>query len=124
MPNSLRIITYNIHRCIGGDRRVSPERISEVICAYQPDIVALQEVDYGGFRPALYDQAAIIAARMNFQEVWIERERCGNVIISRFPMKLVKAGGLHRPRRWHALARRCVLWVEVSAFGTRTQPML
>jgi endonuclease/exonuclease/phosphatase family metal-dependent hydrolase len=121
MPNSLRIITYNIHRCIGGDRRVSPERISEVICAYQPDIVALQEVDYGGFRPALYDQAAIIAARMNFQEVWIERERCGNAIISRFPMKLVKAGGLHRPRRWHTLARRGALWVEVSAFGTRIQ---
>jgi len=121
MPSSLSIITYNIHRCIGGDRKISPGRISDVICAHQPDIVALQEVDYGGFRPALYDQTAIIAEKLNFRDVWIEKERCGNAIISRFPMKLVKAGGLHRTRRWHTLARRGALWVEVSAFGTDIQ---
>ena len=121
MPNSLRIITYNIHRCIGGDHKVSPERISDVIAAYQPDVVALQEVDCGQVRPASYDQAAIIAERLNFQTVWIERERCGNTILSRYPMKRVKAGGLHKPRRWHTLARRGALWVEVEAFGNRIQ---
>jgi endonuclease/exonuclease/phosphatase family metal-dependent hydrolase len=121
MPNRLRIITYNIHRCIGGDRRISPERISEVLSVHQPDIVALQEVDFGQARPTLYDQAAIIAEKLNFQTVWIERERCGNAILSRYPMKMVKAGGLHRPRRWHTLARRGALWVEVEAFGTRFQ---
>ncbi|NVN90056.1 MAG: endonuclease/exonuclease/phosphatase family protein [Desulfuromonadales bacterium] len=121
MPNRLRIITYNIHRCIGGDRKISPERISEVISAHQPDIVALQEVDYGQVRPALHDQAAIIAQSLNFPEVWIEKERCGNTILSRYPMKMVKAGGLHRPRRWHTLARRGALWVEVEAFSVRIQ---
>ncbi len=121
MPNRLRIITYNIHRCIGGDRKTSPERISDVISVHQPDVVALQEVDYGQVRPALYDQAAIIADCLNFQEVWIERERCGNAILSRYPMKMVKAGGLHRLRRWHTLARRGALWVEIEAFGTRIQ---
>jgi len=121
MPNCLHIVTYNIHRCIGGDRKVSPERISEVIAAYQPDIVALQEVDFGQARPAVHDQAAIIAEKLNFQPVWIERERCGNAILSRFPMKMVKAGGLHRPRKWHTLARRGALWVEVEAFGARIQ---
>lgn len=121
MPNKLRIITYNIHRCIGGDRKISTERISQVIAAHQPDIVALQEVDSGQERPAVYDQAAIIAKSLNFQELWIERERCGNAILSRFPMKIVKAGGLHKPRRWHSLARRGVLWVEVEIFGTRIQ---
>ena len=121
MPNRLRIITYNIHRCIGGDRKISPERISEIIAGLQPDIVALQEVDSGQVRPVVYDQAAIIAGRLNFQQVWIERERCGNTLLSRYPMKLVKAGGLHRPRRWHTLARRGALWVEVEAFGIRIQ---
>jgi endonuclease/exonuclease/phosphatase family metal-dependent hydrolase len=121
MPNRLRIITYNIHRCIGGDRKISPERISEVISVHQPDVVALQEVDYGQVRPTLHDQAAIIAERLNCQAVWIERERCGNVILSRYPMKLIKAGGLHMPRRWHTLARRGALWVEIEAFGTRIQ---
>ena len=36
-------------------------------------------------------------------------------------MKMVKAGGLHRPRRWHTLARRGALWVEIEAFGARIQ---
>jgi endonuclease/exonuclease/phosphatase family metal-dependent hydrolase len=121
MPNNLRIITYNIHRCIGGDRKISPERISDVIAVHQPDVVALQEVDYGQVRPALYDQAAIIAERLNFQAVWIERERCGNAVLSRYQMKMVKAGGLHRPRRWHTLARRGALWVEIEVFGARIQ---
>jgi endonuclease/exonuclease/phosphatase family metal-dependent hydrolase len=121
MPNHLRIITYNVHRCIGRDRKESPERISRVISAHQPDIVALQEVDYGQVRPTLHDQAAIIAERLNFQEVWIERERCGNTILSRYPMRMVKAGGLHKHRRWHSLARRGALWVEIEAFGTRIQ---
>jgi endonuclease/exonuclease/phosphatase family metal-dependent hydrolase len=83
--------------------------------------VALQEVDCGQVRPALNDQAALIAERLNFPEVWIERERCGNAIISRYPMERVKAGGLHRARRWHTLARRGVLWVEVEAFGSQIQ---
>ncbi len=119
--NSLRIITYNIHRCIGGDHKLAPERISDVIAAHQPDIVALQEVDCGQSRPTSYDQAAIIAERLDFETMWIERERCGNAILSRYPMKRVKAGGLHKPRRWHSLARRGALWVEVEAFGLHIQ---
>ena len=121
MPNRLRIITYNIHRCIGGDHKISTERISAVIAVHQPDVVALQEVDSGQVRPTEYDQAAIIAGCLNFREVWIERERYGNAILSRYPMKIVKAGGLHRPRRWHTLARRGALWVEIDVFGTRIQ---
>jgi endonuclease/exonuclease/phosphatase family metal-dependent hydrolase len=121
MSNYLRIITYNIHRCVGGDRKVSPERISEAISIHQPDVVALQEVDFGQVRPARHDQAAKIAEKLNFSPVWIERERCGNAILSRFPMKMVKAGGLHKPRRWHSIARRGALWVEVEAYGTSIQ---
>ena len=121
MSNRLRIITYNIHRSIGTDRTLSPERIADVISVHQPDVVALQEVDYGQVRPTVHDQAAIIAEGLNFQPVWIERERCGNTLLSRFPMRMVKAGGLHRPRKWHTLARRGALWVEIEAFGARVQ---
>lgn len=121
MTNSLRIITYNIHRCIGGDHKLSTQRIADVIGAHQPDIVALQEVDSGQVRPALYDQASLIAKQLNFPEAWIERERCGNAVLSRYPMKRIKAGGLHKVYRWHTLARRGALWVEVEAFSTRIQ---
>ena len=43
MP-TLRVATYNIHRCRGLDGRTSPSRIAEVIRAIDPDIIALQEV--------------------------------------------------------------------------------
>ena len=40
---TLRVATYNIHRCRGLDGRTSPARIAEVIASVEPDIVALQE---------------------------------------------------------------------------------
>jgi endonuclease/exonuclease/phosphatase family metal-dependent hydrolase len=41
---TLRVATYNIHRCRGLDGRTSAGRIAEVIRAVDADIVALQEV--------------------------------------------------------------------------------
>lgn len=42
----IRVLTYNIHKGIGGiDRRYRPERIAEVIAHHDPDLVFLQEVD-------------------------------------------------------------------------------
>ncbi len=41
----LRLATYNIHSCIGGDGRYDPGRILNVIKELDVDILALQEVD-------------------------------------------------------------------------------
>jgi len=41
---SFRIATYNIHKCIGLDRRVRPMRIAQVLKQISADIIALQEV--------------------------------------------------------------------------------
>ena len=43
----LRVLSYNIHRAIGVDRRFRPERIVEIIESHDPDIALLQEVDEG-----------------------------------------------------------------------------
>lgn len=40
----LRVATYNIHRCLGRDRQIKPERIAEVLSDIDADVVALQEV--------------------------------------------------------------------------------
>jgi endonuclease/exonuclease/phosphatase family metal-dependent hydrolase len=41
-----RIITYNMHKGIGGvDRRYLPQRIITILKNYDADIVFLQEVD-------------------------------------------------------------------------------
>lgn len=42
-----RIVTYNVHRCVGNDRRLDVPRIAAVLAALNPDIVALQELDVG-----------------------------------------------------------------------------
>ena len=41
----LRVASYNIHKCVGSDRRRDPARILSVICATGADIIALQEAD-------------------------------------------------------------------------------
>ncbi|MBV9924795.1 MAG: endonuclease/exonuclease/phosphatase family protein [Acidobacteria bacterium] len=40
----LRVVTYNVHKCIGLDRRERPGRIAAVLREVDADVVALQEV--------------------------------------------------------------------------------
>jgi len=44
MASTIRLITYNVHKCRGWDRRVSPERIARVLAPLDADCIALQEV--------------------------------------------------------------------------------
>jgi endonuclease/exonuclease/phosphatase family metal-dependent hydrolase len=57
---SVKVASYNIHKCRGTDGEVRPERIIEVIAQTGADLVALQEVDRRfGQRIGLLDPAAI-----------------------------------------------------------------
>lgn len=56
----LRVATYNVHRCIGMDGRLAPERVSAVIGEIEPDVIGLQEVDTG-FHDGGPDQLAHLA---------------------------------------------------------------
>ena len=42
--NRFRVATYNIHKCVGIDRKYSPERVADVLREIDADVVALQEV--------------------------------------------------------------------------------
>lgn len=44
---AIRIMTYNVHSAIGLDGRISLRRVAEVLHRYDPDFVALQELDVG-----------------------------------------------------------------------------
>ena len=44
-PGRLRLVSYNIRKALGTDRRRNPGRICNVIAAMEPDIVVLQEAD-------------------------------------------------------------------------------
>jgi endonuclease/exonuclease/phosphatase family metal-dependent hydrolase len=45
MNLSLKVATYNIHKCVGTDRRANPARIIAVLNEVDADIIALQEAD-------------------------------------------------------------------------------
>lgn len=54
------IASYNVHKCIGVDRRFDPERIASVIGELGADLIAIQEADKRfGERSGLLDLAAL-----------------------------------------------------------------
>ncbi|MBI3929074.1 MAG: endonuclease/exonuclease/phosphatase family protein [Armatimonadetes bacterium] len=112
-------MTYNVHACRGGDGRVSPARIARVIGEFFPDVVALQELDVGRRRSAFSHQAREIAAELQYAFYFypaIEgREgHFGNAILSRLPLRLVKAGLLPRGLSAVPTEPRALLWVAVE----------
>jgi endonuclease/exonuclease/phosphatase family metal-dependent hydrolase len=121
--DSLRLLTYNVHRCLGMDGKLSPERIARVIARYAPDVVALQELDVGRARSAGVDQAHRIAQclEMDFHfhpALHLEEERYGDAILTHLPMRLVKAAVLPGPAR---LEPRGALWVAIDVGGVELQ---
>jgi endonuclease/exonuclease/phosphatase family metal-dependent hydrolase len=50
-------MTCNVHSCAGRDRKISPQRIADVIAHHESDIIALQELDIGLLRTRMIDQA-------------------------------------------------------------------
>ena len=56
----LRVASYNLHKCVGADRRFDPLRSTAVIAELGADVVALQEVDKRfGRRSGLLDMAVL-----------------------------------------------------------------
>jgi endonuclease/exonuclease/phosphatase family metal-dependent hydrolase len=125
-PRTLRVMTYNVHSCIGMDGRLSPDRVARVIAQHEPDIVALQELDVGRRRTGRADQAHLIARHMEMAyhfhpTIQLEEERYGNAILSRLPMRLVKAGKLPGLARWPVTEPRGAMWVAVEVDGLEIQ---
>lgn len=118
----LRVMTYNVHSCIGMDGKLAPERIARVIARYAPDVVALQELDVGRVRTKGMDQAHLIARylEMDFHfhpAMHIEEERYGDAILTHLPMRLVKAGALPGLTDKPLLEPRGALWVAIELGG-------
>jgi endonuclease/exonuclease/phosphatase family metal-dependent hydrolase len=90
----IRIVTYNVHRCRGLDRRVAPERIADVLREIDADIIALQEVLSIGGAGARADQARFLAEALGFHHALGENRKLrggayGNVTLSRLPLHAV-----------------------------------
>jgi endonuclease/exonuclease/phosphatase family metal-dependent hydrolase len=90
---SIRIATYNVHKCRGMDGRVRPERVAGVLRELDADILALQEVlSIEGGAPEK-NQARFLAEQLeNYSWHFGENRRLrggayGNVVLSRLPVR-------------------------------------
>ena len=124
--DGLRIMTYNVHSCVGMDGKLDAERIARVIARAKPDIVALQELDVGRMRSQGMDQAHLIARYLEMEfhfhpALHLEEERYGDAILTHLPLRLVKAGPLPGLANIPRLEPRGVLWVAVDLHGTEVQ---
>lgn len=87
-----RVLSYNIHRAIGVDRRFRPERIARIVAHHDPDIVLLQEVDVGVPRSQGLNMARDMASRLDYPyfalglNVHLRTGHYGNATLSRFPI--------------------------------------
>ncbi|MGF9563107.1 endonuclease/exonuclease/phosphatase family protein [Neorhizobium sp. JUb45] len=117
----LRILSYNVHSCIGTDKKLDPARIADVIAGLEPDIIGLQELDVGRKRSGGIDQAHAIASllKMDFHfhpALRVEEENYGDAILSAFPTRLIKADAL--PSYGEP---RGALWAEIDIGGRPLQ---
>jgi len=113
----LRVLTYNVHSCIGTDRQLDPHRIAEVIAKSRADIIALQELDVGRKRTGGIDQAQMIAALLKMKAhfhpaLHVEEERYGDAILTAHPTRLMRAGPLPSVGE-----TRGAIWLEVAVQG-------
>ena len=90
----LRVLSYNIHKCIGGvDRRYDPSRVADVISNLDPDVLLLQEVDAGVPRSNGDRQVDVLGelCGMRYRSWYPNVDvrgggQYGNAILSRYPL--------------------------------------
>lgn len=88
----LRVVTYNIHKCQGFDRRTVPERILAVMRELDADVFCLQEVVNAPAQAPLFDQACEIARAFPGYTMCFGANRAlrggtyGNLTLSRLPV--------------------------------------
>jgi endonuclease/exonuclease/phosphatase family metal-dependent hydrolase len=109
----LRVVTYNIHRCRGLDRRVRPDRIADVLREVNADVVALQEVIGAGSHDAGHAEELGAALGMGWVMAPARHLRgrlFGNVVLSRYPVRFHTQHDLS----WRTCEPRCCQRVDLQ----------
>jgi len=112
-PETFRLATYNVHRCIGMDGRQSVRRILRVLAEIDADIIALQEVSAIGF-----NQAEQIAAELGMRSVFCPTlhgdQAYGHGLLSRYPFTVNAVGLLPLVREASYKEPRGAIWVQIQ----------
>lgn len=113
---TLRVVTYNVHRCRGMDRRTRPDRVAAVLRDIEADVIALQEVVGGGSTGTSHIEE--IGAGLGMGWVMasarvLRGHQFGNAILSRFPI-------LHHTEHdlsWKTCEPRCLQRADIDVEG-------
>ncbi|MGV3662265.1 MAG: endonuclease/exonuclease/phosphatase family protein [Prosthecobacter sp.] len=123
----IRIMTYNVHGCVGCDGKLDHARIAEVIASENPDVVALQELDVSRERSGRAHQARLIADHLNMRFHFHpamrikEEEEYGDALLARWPLTLRKAAELPTVDERLAFEPRGALWASIEVSGVEVQ---
>lgn len=124
----LRTMTYNVHGCVGTDRRYDPERVLKVIREVDPTFFGLQEVRSGtGRTPEILELIAQEAPDYHvlfLKTLTDDAGDYGNALVSRYPLTAhvnvnLDGGppGARRARRRPVEARRAI-FAQLQVHGT------
>jgi endonuclease/exonuclease/phosphatase family metal-dependent hydrolase len=113
---TLRVATYNIHRCRGLDGRTRPARIAAVLKGIDADVIALQEVVGRG--PATGGHAEEIGALLGMGWVMasarqLRGHQFGNAVLSRLPI----AQHVEHDLSWKTCEARRMQRVDIAVSG-------
>lgn len=99
---TIRVLTWNVHGCVGRDGVCEPERVARVLEAAQPDISALQEIDARtralaqdpfSYFAELFDWTAVSARTLTAKD-----GHYGHIVMSRWPIESL--GEIDLSVRW------------------------
>jgi endonuclease/exonuclease/phosphatase family metal-dependent hydrolase len=95
IADSLRIVSYNVHCCVGRSGLAEPARIADVLREMRADVACLQEVD-SGYVLRQGDQLAALAELTGLRPVSgatlsSDDGEYGNALLSRFPLRRVRS---------------------------------
>lgn len=101
---AVRIMTWNIHGALGRNPRYDLTRIVELIRRWDPDIVALQEVDSrrglaGGANPFEFLPGAVGIYGIDAKSVTTKDGDYGQMLISRWPIAAQDVRDISFPER-------------------------
>lgn len=90
MLKALKVVSWNIHRCFGSDRKYRPDRIANTLALIDADIIALQEVDSSLRVDGEVDQLTYLATALGMKATMgptLKRDygAYGNAILTRTP---------------------------------------
>lgn len=105
----LKVMSWNVHSCIGRDGRFNPEAVADTVARLAPDVVALQEVDARHEVTGGVDTFEFLRTRLGWHAAEARTLRgengdYGHMLMSRYPLQVEESLDISVPGRQPRIA--------------------